>query len=975
MRKNFLLLFLMALLPLAGWADNKTVKVDAAEFSVDYGKANPTLSATMLSWTIVGGGDASSDLKTAVVAKLQYTTTRTPNSDVSSSNTFTVSLISESDNTVTVSSDNYTIVIETATANVYVTKATDATAPAVGAETAPVAQTTTLYYDTTAQELLSDKGTGSVGEVTGLALEYKVDDGDWSDDCKATTAAEHTIKYRVKETANYSASTEVTLTNGKKIEKGTPIVSLDPSIASTFKYDGTDHAICTEGTATLGATLSYQLKKKNGDDWSNSGDATTDATTIQVKDAGTYKVAVSFAGNDNLNTITESETNELIVSPATLSVEATATRVYDGEAGWSSLAQNNVTPSYVGWQGTDETTIGVAGITIGEDAYSLVDETVKNAGAHSFISVDKTKFSISDNSNYTFYGKSTGKLTITKAAVPTITFSNELTKDKGKTPTLDEVKNVLTVDGGAIESDKDAIKAAVTAFTIGDEADADGKYTVTLTVDTDADVFGNYNMDTFAAGTGKIKYNNATLYISLKTASQSKLTKVYDGEEVDLSGISADDFDIEGWVAGDETDLTISASFAAEGEHKNVANYILNFNVTGVPAGYETEISSATFKVTKRPLTVTLPIQNVEAGNNADDTLEDLVTDGISITNWVDEEPENAYTLSLKAGLTTDADSKLTDQTAADGYILTLAEGVFANYGIGEDLAKSISGKLVVGTGGGDVTEITNFASITAIDQETRDIKINFKNRTRRPSESSAYHPWKAEKWNALILPFEITVAELSNVLGFATTGNYNYVVVNTIKKNSASGKFQFQLAMGTIPANTPIMVKTVTDMSDATPDGDKFITFSQKKIEAPASATVEAVMDNGFKLVGKYDTYTLTAENTEYNESDEGLQRFQLGDNDDNYRWITKDGSSTWDIVPFDCYVDLSGNAEESRNVVFEFEEPNGNVTAITSVSVDLSNASTNAQGWYNLNGLKLQTAPTQKGVYIKDGKKYVVK
>jgi hypothetical protein len=31
--------------------------------------------------------------------------------------------------------------------------------------------------------------------------------------------------------------------------------------------------------------------------------------------------------------------------------------------------------------------------------------------------------------------------------------------------------------------------------------------------------------------------------------------------------------------------------------------------------------------------------------------------------------------------------------------------------------------------------------------------------------------------------------------------------------------------------------------------------------------------------------------------------------------------------------------------------------------------------EGWYTVNGMKLNAAPTQKGTYIKDGKKVFVK
>jgi hypothetical protein len=62
-------------------------------------------------------------------------------------------------------------------------------------------------------------------------------------------------------------------------------------------------------------------------------------------------------------------------------------------------------------------------------------------------------------------------------------------------------------------------------------------------------------------------------------------------------------------------------------------------------------------------------------------------------------------------------------------------------------------------------------------------------------------------------------------------------------------------------------------------------------------------------------------------------------------------------------------------RNITFFFEEIDGSTTAIKSIETDNQSSQQSAEGWYTLNGVKLMSAPTQKGVYIKDGKKVVVK
>jgi hypothetical protein len=52
--------------------------------------------------------------------------------------------------------------------------------------------------------------------------------------------------------------------------------------------------------------------------------------------------------------------------------------------------------------------------------------------------------------------------------------------------------------------------------------------------------------------------------------------------------------------------------------------------------------------------------------------------------------------------------------------------------------------------------------------------------------------------------------------------------------------------------------------------------------------------------------------------------------------------------------------------------EEADGTTTAINAV---MNEKGANAEGWYTIGGMKLQGAPTQKGIYINNGKKVVVK
>ena len=53
--------------------------------------------------------------------------------------------------------------------------------------------------------------------------------------------------------------------------------------------------------------------------------------------------------------------------------------------------------------------------------------------------------------------------------------------------------------------------------------------------------------------------------------------------------------------------------------------------------------------------------------------------------------------------------------------------------------------------------------------------------------------------------------------------------------------------------------------------------------------------------------------------------------------------------------------------------EDENGTVTEIETINAD--GVAVAKDGWFTLNGVKLQAAPVEKGVYINNGKKVVIK
>ena len=293
------------------------------------------------------------------------------------------------------------------------------------------------------------------------------------------------------------------------------------------------------------------------------------------------------------------------------------------------------------------------------------------------------------------------------------------------------------------------------------------------------------------------------------------------------------------------------------------------------------------------------------------------------------------------------------------------------NYVIDTNEDNSIWGKLTV-TPVDLVFEVDDdvLTKIVANDGQTVNVKIDFSNRVDRkfnPTDTEGI-TWTAEKWNTLVLPFDITVSDLSKALGYAIvnvinpsatkiegsniefygkltmTGGNGYVDETDAKKNDTK-----------LAANKPIMVKTAEPVTG-------LVDFGTQTIVAPTDMSVDA--GQGAKFVGTYVEKTVTKDNNE-------KIWFMTGDYT-AWDYIGKTSDASWDIVPFEAYIDMN-TLSGVRSMTFVLEDVNGSTTAIKSVNAD--NFSTKLNGWYTLDGVKLQAAPTQKGVYIKDGKKVVLK
>ena len=412
-------------------------------------------------------------------------------------------------------------------------------------------------------------------------------------------------------------------------------------------------------------------------------------------------------------------------------------------------------------------------------------------------------------------------------------------------------------------------------------------------------------------------------------------------------------------------------------------------------ASYDINLTGrTTYTISKAPLKIKLNDQSLNAGDGIDDLEKDHYT--IKFTGVVnDDNEEDLYNeLALAFGGAVQDEEYLEDDALTEGAAaydadeddddneLGYFEGgitvdadntVFANYkyaasditpaGLHVSVAPEEAFALVEEDAYDDDDENDPAVLLAAANNKkmpTVEITLNRDQNlvSGEGDDATILHKgtWGAKMWNTMVLPFNVTVEELSAQLGYA--------IVNVVNPDKTSGtNIAFRLEMDEIPANTPFTVKSNKAIADG-----RTLTFQNKTIKYVAEPSVEAGGQN-YTFKANYAGLTID------NESD-GLLKFLYGDME-GWGRVLAGKDYTWNIAPFAAYIDLTQaeDANAAREVTFTMEELDGSTTVIRNISAETASKLNNVEGWYTINGIKLQGAPTEKGIYINNGKKVVLK
>lgn len=314
----------------------------------------------------------------------------------------------------------------------------------------------------------------------------------------------------------------------------------------------------------------------------------------------------------------------------------------------------------------------------------------------------------------------------------------------------------------------------------------------------------------------------------------------------------------------------------------------------------------------------------------------------------VDETGKPQKSIDYKAG----NDAKFTEGTDASSYIIDKLAA--CRYGFEVQAGKTyvlFQNNAMLGfygfTFGASNTEVTN-VSISQTDGYTYEAKNN--------AEVTLTKPLQANVWNAICMPFSMTEQQVRNAFGEnARIAEFKKVEESGKKAVASFGMHYYQL----ITAGKPCLIKP-----SQVNENDTY-TIKGVTIDAENALTI-ADSNKKFDFVGTYVPTTMPV-NSHF-----------LGSNDGKLYYITADK----EISGLKAFFQPVSTSNAKLSIAFDSTDNDfdNNTTGIEAIKdymdQDAANSSAN-KGIYNINGQFMGTNPAilPQGIYVKNGKKFIVK
>ena len=852
-----------------------------------------------------------------------------------------------------------------------------------------------LSYNATAKTLINE---GQISEALGT-FQYKLGDEAYSTDLPtATNAADYTVKWQIIGSANYnnytittpavSPATEPTVTSEWTIENvkiAKAMLVIQPKAAKNVLYTGAEpdlsdvelvytrfygddskalfgvgditvkvaDAIATAGYAKadydegLEVVVDPNVDLQNYEIYPVNGALNIKAPQVKVELVNwtkTNKFGESVPGPWTLLTSDQAKLHVLVQT----GFDA------DGNATWPEVTELYNWPNATDYLATTGT----------GDSQTFQNLQITRESGTSVKKYPLTLSGVTTNSNYKLADEDAMTVDATSSyyeitATAIVVKAGNRSKVYGDTT---DPQFAISVTGGTLTTQQqNFIKGHMQRVGAGtEEGENVGVYEI------------NFKKDVAEGKDGpEIEGFNITYQVGALAITPATLTITADNQTLytgnTVNKLDTDAYEFDGLVEGDDEPV-VELSFAP-----NVPVY----SFTAVPTSNQ-DVTWATGKVkvvtvdTDNNKTTVEVIENTLANpndNNATqfvgqqyvvnatelgagtfELYQNNVATGISV--------KNVTLIPAESGVKVDADGKLVKVN--DEPYVTIEGGIKVTVTNAADYAQNY--ELVVVNGDLKIVNVETTIILSKVNDNTDAIAAaNTKvvNVMFEPTENTII---KKEKWYTMVLPFATSVKEISEKFGYA--------VVDTLNEANNTKNIQLRLHMQDLPANKPFIFKVYKDKNL------RDVAFEGKKIIYAEDLAADGVCGKdlfGNKFIGTYASKTgFTANQWRMSTSAEL-------DENGNYKydkWYYGSATNKSTIAPLAAYIEsVNAGGDATFNApIFEIEDLGGNVTIIEGVNLDDVSAR-NAEGWYTISGIKLDAAPTEKGVYINNGKKVVLK
>ncbi len=216
---------------------------------------------------------------------------------------------------------------------------------------------------------------------------------------------------------------------------------------------------------------------------------------------------------------------------------------------------------------------------------------------------------------------------------------------------------------------------------------------------------------------------------------------------------------------------------------------------------------------------------------------------------------------------------------------------------------------------------------------------------------------YKDGSWNTLCLPFDVTLNGSPLEGAIAKT-----LVGAEMSDNNLS--LTFSEAVTTLEAGVPYIIMWNKaegyDTADpATRDITEPVFTDVTVVSSPDADRTISLLDGAVKFVGYYDPFGITADDTDI--------YYMTANNTLKHTGVART------LLACRAYFQFSDESAAARQITLNFGDDE--TTRIIELKNSRIEELKSEDGWYTVDGVKLDKQPTRKGLYIHNGRKVVIK